>query len=339
MAHSVIQFVPHGEAGGMQRVAAILDQELPRHGLPSRLISLEVIPDGPGKVVHAAAYWVRLVRLLKRTQPYALIAHAPKTAALVLSAARVAGVNRRLMIVHGRVESIGPRGVQVLIALERLGIITQLIHVGRSVSESFAQTTNGRLRGKVVRNGIPLAYVGEPKPWATDAPLRLLCAARLVPEKNLDILLTAAARLPDVQLTICGDGPEREHLRELAENLDVQLRLPGHIEQRSLFELYRDSDAFLFPSYIEGLPLVLIEAAASGLPVVAADTAANREVMGDAAIYCPSDDVEAWAQAVQQIRDHEIRTTLRERGIARSRLFDLSDMVREYVRLLGLHPV
>lgn len=336
MAYSVMQFVPHSEEGGMHRVATILDQELPRHGLPSRLISLDTIPDGPGKIVHAAAYWVRLVRTLKRARPYALIAHAPKTAALVLSAARVAGVKRRLMIVHGRVESIGPRGVKVLIALERLGIITHLVHVGRSVSDSFAQATNGRLRGKVVRNGIPLSYLGAPKPWATDAPLRLLCAARLVPEKNLDILVLAASRLADVDLTICGDGPEREHLLALAEKLGVRLRLPGHIEQHSLFELYRDSDAFLFPSYIEGLPLVLIEAASSGLPVVAADTAANREVMGDAAIYCPSDDVEAWAQGIQQIRDHETRTLLRERGLARSKMFDLSDMVTEYIRLLGI---
>ena len=80
-----------------------------------------------------------------------------------------------------------------------------------------------------------------------------------------------ARRGADARLTIVGDGPQRNELERLAAELGVgdRLELPGSVGQDAIREYYARADLFALPSFAEGLPVVLIEAMAMGLPVVA----------------------------------------------------------------------
>jgi colanic acid/amylovoran biosynthesis glycosyltransferase len=107
------------------------------------------------------------------------------------------------------------------------------------------------------------------------APDRVLTVARLVPGKGLDVLVEAVARLRRrgvaVQAEIVGDGPDRDRLAGRIRELGLveRVRLVGPASQERVRELYSGATVFCLPSFSEGVPVVLMEAMATGLPVVA----------------------------------------------------------------------
>lgn len=116
-----------------------------------------------------------------------------------------------------------------------------------------------------------------------DAPLAL-AVSRLGAEKNLELALDALARLPATHLAIVGEGPHRESLEQRARQLGVgeRVRFTGALERALLPDVYASADAFVFPSTTETQGLVLAEALAAGLPVVAAESDASRDVLAGA---------------------------------------------------------
>lgn len=113
-------------------------------------------------------------------------------------------------------------------------------------------------------------------------------AGRLGPEKNIDVLLHAVAALPvygvDAELTIAGHGSHEPILRRLASKLriDQQVRFLGTLTPDDLARLLRISDTFAIMSTSETQSMVLLQAMASGVPVVAADTRALPEFVSPA---------------------------------------------------------
>lgn len=341
MKPNVYQFVPHCSPGGMQQVARLLDHYLPETGVSSSLVALDDwLGSGPALVSVPRGWW-RLVRFLQKNRPTAVFAHAANTAAFVLTAAWVAGVGRRVAIVHGSLQLVGARRAKVVQVLSRLGAASDVVFVGQASAKSFGSRIP-ITRSRVIANGLPLRgappAVDSTRKAGTDQVLRLVCAARMVPEKNHQVLLRAVQPLSDVKLVLCGDGPERSALERYARQHRLDVEFTGHLDSDRLWSVYAESDAFVFPSLLEGLPLVLIEAAAAGLPVIASDTGQNRDVMGDAAIYCPADEPTAWTTAIGRLRDRATRRTLAELGHARSPLFEVSRMAADYARLVREPP-
>jgi glycosyltransferase involved in cell wall biosynthesis len=144
----------------------------------------------------------------------------------------------------------------------------------------------------VVRCGLDAGEVRAlparaPAPAGADAPLRLLFVGRLVPEKGVLVLLWALAALRErglqVDAVLVGDGPYRDQLEREAHRLGVagQLTFTGALTGAAIAPQYRDADVFCLPSFAEGLPVVLMEAMASGVPVVATAIAGVRELVHD----------------------------------------------------------
>jgi len=117
-----------------------------------------------------------------------------------------------------------------------------------------------------------LESLEEPAPWPGLGP-HLLAIGRLSAEKGFDLLLKSVAKLrrdhPHAGLVIVGKGPEEARLKTLAEELGIAeaVRFAGHVDRPARF--YSGADIFVLSSRHEGMPNVLIEAIASGLPVVA----------------------------------------------------------------------
>jgi 1,2-diacylglycerol 3-alpha-glucosyltransferase len=132
----------------------------------------------------------------------------------------------------------------------------------------------------------------------------VLFVSRLAREKNLELLLRAfdAVNDPSLTLAVAGDGPERLEFEKLAAHLGIadRTRFLGAVTHEMLPDLYASADAFVFPSTTETQGLVQAEALAAGALVIAADVAANREVVGDAGLLVdPS--VEAFAVALRNV--------------------------------------
>ena len=160
-----------------------------------------------------------------------------------------------------------------------------------------------------------------------DGELRVLSVGRLESEKNplllADVLANLRARDPRWRLTVCGEGAMAgdvaERLRELgvADHADLRGYVPI---DGGLLELYRGSHAFLHVSWTEGLPQVLFEAFAAGLPVVATAVGGVSEAVGDAGLLIPAGDSRAAASAISRIAaDDALRRRLVRAGLEQAR--------------------
>lgn len=100
---------------------------------------------------------------------------------------------------------------------------------------------------------------------------------RLVKEKGVQDLLEATRDM-DVTVVIIGDGPHREALEKHSQQSDADVRFLGAQDQEEIIQALRASDVFVNPSYAEGLPTSVLEAAAVGVPVVATDVGGTRDI-------------------------------------------------------------
>lgn len=167
--------------------------------------------------------------------------------------------------------------------------------------------------------------------------LRVLSVGRLDPEKNPHLLLDAFDELrradPRWRLTVVGDGPLRAALEaRRPEGVDFR----GYVASGpELWRAYDESVAFLHVSLTEGLPQVLAEAQAAGLPIVATDVGGVRAAVagGDAALLVPPRDRDALVRALRRLADEP---ELRERLVGRSvELAAESTMEREQERIVA----
>ncbi|WP_432494365.1 glycosyltransferase [Kineococcus auxinigenes] len=159
-------------------------------------------------------------------------------------------------------------------------------------------------------------------------PLRVLFVGRLVPEKGPSVLLEAVARLrhlegPDaVRVRVVGSGPLEQELRDRARQLGLQdsIELLGALPNEELPQQYRWADVFCLPSFAEGVPVVLMEAMATALPVVTTVIAGIPELVRDgvSGVLVPPGRADALADGLLLLaRDADLRRRAGAAGRAR----------------------
>jgi len=156
-----------------------------------------------------------------------------------------------------------------------------------------------------------------------DEELRLLSVGRLEAEKNPLLLAEVLARLndrdPRWRLIVCGEGPMEADLRASlrAHGVEERAELRGYVPiEGGLLDLYRSSHVFLHVSWTEGLPQVLFEAFAAGLPTVATDVGSVREAAGESALLISPGDAGAATAAVERLaHEQDLRGLLIRAGL------------------------
>lgn len=151
----------------------------------------------------------------------------------------------------------------------------------------------------------PPSMAGHRNRWRSELGiegLTLLFLGRLVPIKGADRLIRAVARLPrDISIRIAGDGPERRRLETLARHLGVDAHFEGWVHTERKEMLLRSCDALVVPSRPnDGVPTVIFEAIARGLPVIATRLDGVSQHLAEEALV-PHDDLSALAQAIQSL--------------------------------------
>jgi glycosyltransferase involved in cell wall biosynthesis len=154
-------------------------------------------------------------------------------------------------------------------------------------------------RAVVIPNG-----VGED--WFIDAqrvaqPGEILFVGRLTSQKNLGVVIRAMAELSDAHLTVIGDGEERTELESLTQSFGLaNVTFLGRLEPPEVRAAMLRASLLVLPSTHEGMPLVVLEAAAAGLPVVASDIPELRDT-GLVARLVPPHDPVAWAVVLRHL--------------------------------------
>lgn len=169
--------------------------------------------------------------------------------------------------------------------LETLGLLLPWDHI-----IALSEQTKKKLikKGKkdnisVIYGGVDFNFIKKIKAKKHQKPT-ICCISRLVPYKNVDCLIKAIAlikeTIPDVNCIIIGKGPERRKLVKLIRELKISksVYFKEDLSYKQLITILKSSHVFCLPSRIEGFGLATIEALASSIPYVIADTPINKEV-------------------------------------------------------------
>ena len=169
----------------------------------------------------------------------------------------------------------------------------------------LANTFDARYEIPIIPNGIDLqAYSSMDRDWSFP---RLLSVGRVVHQKGLDLAMRALGGLKQLtwEWRIAGDGPQMQILQSLAKELGIADRVQflGWQSSEQLIESYKQANVFLFPSRHEGMPNAMLEAMASGLPIIATCIAGSEElVLDDKTGYLvPSEDIESLQTALKKL--------------------------------------
>lgn len=160
----------------------------------------------------------------------------------------------------------------------------------------------------IVHCGVqPERYAGE-RNGSRDSK-HLLFVGRLAGIKGVSVLFEALERIlprfPDMHLTLIGDGPERADLEREAQmrGLGDVVIFAGYRSQAEVAEALQEADLLVLPSFAEGVPVVLMEAMAAGLPVIASRVAGIPELVEDgvSGLLVPPGDSDALAGAINEL--------------------------------------
>ena len=214
------------------------------------------------------------------------------------------------------------------------------------VPSGFLQEVFGRFgfTATIVPNVINLSRFSPKQPTSEDMPgPHILVARNLEPIYDNTTALRAFRivknQLPNARLTIAGSGPERAALEDLARslNLDAAVHFTGRVENEDMPALYRSADVMINPSLADNMPISVLEALASGVPVVSTNVGGVPFLVEDGrtALLFPPRDPEAMAQAlIQVLTTPDLARRLSEAGLASVQQYTWQ-CVRE--RLFGVY--
>jgi sugar transferase (PEP-CTERM/EpsH1 system associated) len=290
---------------------------------------------------------LRLANQLRTIRPH--VVHTHNTAAYFygVAAAKFVHVPRVIHTRHG--QRINASSRQTLVFSQMSRWVEHIVSVSSDGSQMTKQEGICDQKLKTIHNGVDLhRYV----PRAQRAPGRALVVARLSPEKDIATLLQAMKHVTEIHdstsnrlmLDVVGDGSERESLQQLSQKLGICDRVFFHGMQDDIASRMHDASLFVLPSTSEGISLTILEAMASGLPVVACRVGGNPEVVvdGETGILVPARDPKSLAEALIRLHgDVHLSQMMGTAGRRRvERDFCVRRMVRAYESLYrGEHPL
>lgn len=154
----------------------------------------------------------------------------------------------------------------------------------------------------------------------------------LTPRKNVRTLveafITFQKEYPSAphRLILAGSTLHRDYdLEGTLKRAGDRVITMGHVPSDTLAALYGGAEAFFFPSRFEGFGIPLVEAMASGCPIISSSASCMPEIVGDAGVLIDPEDVSAWADAMGQVaHESDLMKTYRERGLRRANDFSWS---------------
>ena len=305
-------------------------------------------------VAHIRAFRA-LVALMRAEKPDLVHAHAPITGFLGRLAARVAGVPKIATTSHGFLFNQGGPWLRRMAGLAMELIAGQVTDIFLTVSEAGAADAK---RLHIFPNPVPIGNGRDPTRFRPDPVARcrireelgtpddrvvIVAVSRLVRDKGYPELAGAMREVPEAELWVVGERLASDRGDDMMEllcesNLGGRLKLLGY--RHDVEAVLAAADIFTLPSYHEALPMSVIEAMLSGLPVVASDINGPREQVVDGAtgLLVPARNAAPLAAALARLAaDPGQRARMGAAGRARAlERYDEAKITARTLDLLGL---
>ena len=279
----------------------------------------------------------KLMKILKLEKPDVVHTHLD-VIKYAVAAAKLCGIRRYVHTVHNVAHEEAEGRLQKIIntVYFKLGwsVPVALSPEVRNTILSFYGLAEAQV--PMIYNGVELGKCSPKQDYHLASPARLLHIGRFNGQKNHKGLLEAfaqiAAAYPDCCLQLIGDGELREETEQLADTLGLQQKVSFLGNQSNIYPFLQEADIFLLPSKFEGMPMTIIEAMGTGLPIVASavggvpDMLENR--VSGMLVSCDADQT---AQAVLELLNREdLRKDLGINALNGSRTFGADHMAQCY---------
>lgn len=320
-----------------------LTQEARALGVPVFLVPTLVKPLSPAKDMQAL---MTLTRLFRDLQPNLVHLHSSKAGLLGRVAARVAKV-ATVFTAHGWAftEGVSSHRRRLAVLSERLvaRLASRIISVSDYDTALARQFGVGREHQLVtIHNGINdvsrLKVAGEGQnELLGNIAMRVLMVARFSLQKDHSTLLQAVAKVPNIQLSLIGDGELLPEAQVLARRLGITNRVEFLGARSDVHRVLAQHDVFALISNYEGFPISILEAMRLGLPVVASDVGGVREavVNGETGLLVSRGEINALADALIKLSADPIsRAQMGQAGRRRFKtLFTLEIMLEKTMQV------
>ena len=169
----------------------------------------------------------------------------------------------------------------------------------------------------------------------------IISVGELNKNKNHQVIIRAIAKLRNekIKYVLCGQGPLETELRELAKELDVENQVKFLGFRKDVPDLMKVADLFAFPSYREGLSLSLMEAMASGLPVVCSEIRGNTDLIedGKGGYLVEPSDVEGFAKYIKElIEDSRLKSEFGDFNHKKIENYSIENVMKEVENIYKL---
>ena len=281
----------------------------------------------------------KLCRIMKAEKPDVVHTHLD-VIKYAVAAAKLAGIKKCVHTLHtlahkeaeGRIQKIVNgfyfrRGWSVPVALSPL--------VYQTIVDFYGMDGD---RVPVIFNGVDLTRCPVRKAY-TDGDLTIVHVGRMNPEKNHDGLLRAFLMVleayPNCRLQLVGDGELREEIENQVQELGMKNQVSFLGYQSDVYPYLDEADIFVLPSSYEGMPMTIIEAMGSGLPVVASAVGGIPDMIcdGESGLLISPEPESIRDALLTLIRDRSLREKLGRNAVVDSKRFSSLNMALEYCRV------
>jgi len=206
----------------------------------------------------------------------------------------------------------------------------KIIFISNGVKNQFIKDFGyKKFKTIVLPNGIPLDKFYPKITKINSKKTNIIMVARFDNQKDHDTLLKAMSYLDnDYVLNLAGIGTNKENIQKLVCHLGLENRVNFLGFRNDIANLYREHDIFVLSSNWEGFGLVVVEAMASGIPVITTNIEGVNEIVKNHGLLFSPKDAKELAKHVKNIsKDDELRNNLIKNGIKRAKYFDIKTLV------------
>lgn len=285
------------------------------------VIKVQFIPLYPF-YIHLHGIFVNKIFMSLESQIDIVHIHSPLTPFIETSLPVIATLHTPMLVDYRYVKltsfysilsKISARFVSYSLELKLLQTSDRVTTVSRSIAQELKKHYLGINKIFVIGNGVDEKFFFPAQNSNENRNTYIMYAGRIDREKGLFDLIECAKYIcnqkSDILFLLAGKGPDIDTLKKKAKKLGLQdkFKFSGQVGRNQLVRLYQNSTIFAFPSYHEGIPTVLLEAMACGLPIVATDVRGNRDLIkhGKNGILVPPRSPKEMADAILLLLDDD----------------------------------